>query len=73
VPRATISLKLDETPDEFVTMWVKEDIIDGFKGTEFDSEKVHSIGTHITSKKVTHLGEILRLARTIALLDDVKE
>jgi hypothetical protein len=54
-------------------MAVKEDIIEGFRGSEFDSEKVHSIGVHIAQKKFTHIGQVVRLAKTIASLEDVKE
>jgi hypothetical protein len=73
ISRATITLKFDDTKDEYVTMAVKEDIIEGFRGSEFDSEKVHSIGVHIAQKKLTHFGQVVRLAKTIATLDDIKE
>jgi hypothetical protein len=52
---------------------IKEDIIEGFRGSEFDSEKVHSIGIHISSRKVTHIGDLIRLAKTLVSLEDVKE
>jgi hypothetical protein len=73
ITRATITLKFDYSKDENVTMAVKEDIIEAFRGSEFDSEKVHSIGVHISQKNLTHLGQVIRLAKTIAALDDVKE
>jgi len=48
--RASIVIKMNKNSsnkNEYVEVSVVEDIIDGFKGTEYDAEKVHSIGTHI--------------------------
>ena len=73
MPRATFQLKFNDNQDEYVSLTVKEDIIEGFRGSEYDSEKVHSIGTHISLKKITHIGQLIRLAKTIASLEDVKE
>jgi len=50
--RASIVMKMNKNSlkNEYVELTVVEDIIDGLKGTEFDAEKVHSIGTHIAQR-----------------------
>jgi len=73
VSRATITVKINDNNDEYLAMTLKEDIIEGYRGSEYDSEKVHSIGVHIAHKKIAHIGQIIRLAKTIVSLDDVKE
>jgi hypothetical protein len=49
-------LTFDHEKDDYAFLSMKEDIIEGMRGSEFDSEKMHSIGVHIAKKRVNHLG-----------------